>query len=125
MSRDFQVTFHGVRGSYPCPDPKAMRIGGNTPCVEVRVDGHLIVLDAGTGIIGLGKKLMQQSLAAATDGVPAPLVINLLFSHTHHDHTQGFPFFLPAYSGKSTLYIFGPRMLQEDLEEALARSMVA
>jgi phosphoribosyl 1,2-cyclic phosphodiesterase len=125
MSSEFAVTFHGVRGSYPCADPKVMGVGGNTPCVEVRVDGRLIVIDAGTGIIGLGRKLMQQSAAALRAGAPAPLVVNLLISHTHHDHTQGFPFFLPAYSGTTTLYVFGPRMLQEDLQEALARSMVS
>jgi phosphoribosyl 1,2-cyclic phosphodiesterase len=125
MSGEFTVTFHGVRGSYPCTDPKVMGVGGNTACVEVRVDGRLIVIDAGTGIIGLGRKLMQQSAAAARNGAPAPLVVNLLISHTHHDHTQGFPFFQPAYSGSTTLYIFGPRLLQEDLREALVRSMIA
>jgi phosphoribosyl 1,2-cyclic phosphodiesterase len=125
MSGEFSVTFHGVRGSYPCADPKVMGVGGNTACVEVRVDGRLIVIDAGTGIIGLGRKLMQQRAAASRNGSPAPLVVNMLFSHTHHDHTQGFPFFQPAYSGTTTLYIFGPRMLQEDLQEALARSMIS
>jgi len=125
MSGEFTVTFHGVRGSYPCPDPKVMRVGGNTACVEVRAAGHLIVLDAGTGIINLGKKLMKESMAARNGSGPAPLVINLFFTHTHHDHTQGFPFFLPAYRGTSTLYIFGPRMLQEDLREALSRAMVS
>lgn len=125
MSSEFSVTFHGVRGSHPCADPKVMGVGGNTACVEVQVDGHLIVIDAGTGIIGLGRKLMQRSAAAGHNGSAAPLVVNLLFSHTHHDHTQGFPFFQPAYSGRSTLYIFGPRMLQEDLQEALVRSMIS
>lgn len=125
MSSGFSVTFHGVRGSYPCPDPKVMRVGGNTACVEVRAGGHLIVIDAGTGVIGLGRKLMQEYLGAERNGAAEPLVINMLFSHTHHDHTQGFPFFQPAYSGKSTLYIFGPRMLQEDLQEALVRSMIS
>ncbi len=124
MSAEFTVTFHGVRGSYPCPDPKVMRVGGNTACIEARVGGHLIVLDAGTGIINLGKKLMKESMSRNGAG-PAPLIMNLFFTHTHHDHTQGFPFFLPAYRGTTTLYIFGPRMLQEDLAEALSRAMVS
>jgi len=125
MGEAFTVTFHGVRGSYPCPNPKVMRVGGNTACVEVRAGGHLIVLDAGTGIINLGKQLMQASMAGDNGSGYAPLIVNLFFTHTHHDHTQGFPFFLPAYSGTSTLYIFGPRMLQEDLREALSRAMVS
>ncbi|MFQ6015206.1 MAG: MBL fold metallo-hydrolase, partial [Anaerolineae bacterium] len=53
-----------------------------------------------------------------------PIVATMLFSHTHHDHTQGFPFFAPAHLGSSTLYIFGPRLFQEDLEEALSRAML-
>src|SRR5919204_1685258 len=125
MSQAFTVTFYGVRGSYPCPDPKVMRVGGNTACVYVRVGGHLIVLDAGTGIINLGKQLMKETITGHNGSEPAPLVINLFFTHTHHDHTQGFPFFLPAYRGTTTLYIFGPRMLQEDLREALSRAMVS
>src|SRR5437868_14904560 len=107
MSNEFSVTLHGVRGSYPCPDPNVMRVGGNTACVEVWAGGHLIVLDAGTGIIGLGRKLMKRAAASSNGSAPAQ-VINLFLSHTHHDHTQGFPLFQPAYSGKSTLYIFGP-----------------
>jgi phosphoribosyl 1,2-cyclic phosphodiesterase len=125
MSDEFTVTFHGVRGSYPVPGAKFVRVGGNTPCVEVRVAKQLIIIDAGTGIIGLGKKLLLESRAAGRNGAPAPIVATLLFSHTHHDHTQGFPFFIPAYQGICTLYIFGPRMLQEDLKEALGRSMVS
>jgi phosphoribosyl 1,2-cyclic phosphodiesterase len=31
-----------------------MKIGGNTPCVELRVDDHILLFDAGTGIIPLG-----------------------------------------------------------------------
>jgi ribonuclease BN (tRNA processing enzyme) len=49
----------------------------------------------------------------------------MLFSHTHHDHTQGFPYFGPAYSARSVLYMFGPRTFYEDIEEALRRSMLA
>src|SRR5438309_11281318 len=125
MSEGITVTFHGVRGSYPCPDPRLMRVGGNTACVEVRAGGHLIVLDAGTGIINLGKKLMQESAAGNNGASPTPLIINLFFTHTHHDHTQGFPFFLPAYRCTSTLYIFVPRILQEDLRLELSHAMIS
>jgi ribonuclease BN (tRNA processing enzyme) len=49
----------------------------------------------------------------------------MLFSHTHHDHTQGFPFFDPADKGTSVLYMFGPKTFYEDIEEALSRAMLA
>ena len=65
-----------------------MRCGGNTPCLEVRCGSRLIVLDAGTGIRELGLKLEQEGAAE----------FDLLITHSHMDHLQGFPFFNPAYN---------------------------
>jgi len=104
------------------PGPATLRVGGNTACVEVWAGGHLIIIDAGTGIIGLGKDLMKKYRAS---GGKEPIVATVLFSHTHHDHTQGFPFFEPAREGPSVLYMFGPKTFYEDIEEALARAMLA
>ena len=115
----FSVTFWGVRGGYPKPGPTTNQFGGNTTCLEVRVGYHLIIIDAGTGIIGLGEKLMAQHQADKK-----PIVATILFTHTHHDHTQGFPFFLPSRLGSSVLYIFGPKWLHQDLEAVLARAML-
>jgi ribonuclease BN (tRNA processing enzyme) len=120
MSDEFLVRFWGVRGSYPVPGYATAKVGGNTSCVEVRANGHLIILDAGTGIINLG-----QALGKEYAGKDELLVATMLFTHTHHDHTQGFPHFSPAYSARSVLYMFGPRTFYEDLEEALRRSMLA
>lgn len=47
----FSVKFRGVRGSYPIANKDFLQYGGNTACVEVNVNGHLIILDAGTGLI--------------------------------------------------------------------------
>ena len=80
------VKFWGVRGSIPSPGPGTVYYGGNTSCVEVRADGELIILDAGTGIRNLG-----QSLKDEFDG--RPMRMTLLVTHTHWDHIQGFPFF--------------------------------
>src|SRR5213079_387095 len=49
-----RIKFWGVRGSIPVPGNSTVRYGGNTSCVEVRADGEIIVLDAGTGIRPLG-----------------------------------------------------------------------
>jgi phosphoribosyl 1,2-cyclic phosphodiesterase len=119
MSDSFRVTWWGVRGSYPSPGPLTARIGGNTPCVEVRAGKHRIILDAGTGIIHLGNALVAQHQADK-----APITATLLFTHTHHDHTQGFPFFKPLYFQTTTLYVFGPKTLESDLHEVLARAML-
>jgi phosphoribosyl 1,2-cyclic phosphodiesterase len=83
------VRFWGVRGSVPWATPAAIGFGCNTPCVEVRDDriGAYLVLDAGSGLVGLSEAL-------AGEPHPAPV----LLSHYHWDHTQGLPFFGPLYS---------------------------
>jgi phosphoribosyl 1,2-cyclic phosphodiesterase len=124
--RRFFVRFRGVRGSHPVPGRSTIRFGGNTSCIEVHAGDRLIVLDAGTGIIGLGRDLMKQHQASAKEVIKRkPIVFTILFSHTHHDHTQGFAFFRPAYIPTSTCYLFGPRLLEEELEVGLAKAMVS
>jgi phosphoribosyl 1,2-cyclic phosphodiesterase len=88
-------------------------MGGNTPSVEVRAGERTIILDAGTGIIPLGRELARSKRASE---------ILLLFSHLHHDHTQGFPFFVPAYMPKAQLHIFGPGGTPETLSSVLERN---
>jgi len=120
MPDDMIIRFWGVRGSYPVPGPRTMRFGGNTACVEVQAGAHTIILDAGTGIINLGSDLLRRARANGN----LPVVATILFSHMHNDHTIGFPFFDPAYLGNSTLYIFGPKVFESDLEETLSHSML-
>ncbi len=90
-----QVTFFGVRGSCPAPGPEFIKYGGNTACVHVCLDdGTDIILDAGTGIKNLGRKLIKKT----SD-------IHLLLSHNHWDHIQGFPFFAPIYQPDRNIFI--------------------
>jgi phosphoribosyl 1,2-cyclic phosphodiesterase len=91
------VKFWGTRGSIPTPGHRTRRYGGNTSCVEVRIDDTLFICDGGTGLRELGVDLQSR-----TDRVTA----HLFFSHTHWDHIQGFPFFMPAYSPSSTLHVY-------------------
>ncbi len=109
MSDKLRVKFWGVRGSYPAPGADTVKYGGNTACVEIRAGERTIILDAGTGIIPLGRELARRR---------APEVV-LLFSHLHHDHTQGFPFFVPAYMPNARLHIFGPGGTPETLGHVL------
>ncbi|MCG8350326.1 MAG: MBL fold metallo-hydrolase [Chloroflexales bacterium] len=119
-SNAFIVRFWGARGSYPVPGPNTLRYGGNTTCVELQVGKHTIVLDAGTGIINLGHNLLQR----AKQNGGAPIIATILLTHMHHDHTQGFPYFLPAYIGTSVLHILGPRTFEEELEESLKHAVL-
>src|SRR6218665_2515866 len=52
-----RVKFWGVRGSIPTPGQSTVFFGGNTACVEVRAEGEVIILDAGSGIRPLGEAL--------------------------------------------------------------------
>lgn len=92
----FDVTFWGVRGTVPCPSPDCMAFGGNTACVQVEAGGRLLVLDCGTGLRALGKRLLAGGPRRGT----------ILLSHLHLDHIAGFPFFAPNYSAE-----FGFRVL--------------
>jgi phosphoribosyl 1,2-cyclic phosphodiesterase len=120
MNEELKIKFWGVRGSYPTPGAGTIKYGGNTSCVEIRAGKRTIILDAGTGIIPLGRELMKR---AAQEKQPIELL--LLFSHLHHDHTQGFPFFVPAYIPKTRLHIFGPGGTPETVKHVLEHNQSA
>jgi len=108
------LKFWGVRGSIPTPGPRTVRYGGNTLCIEVRCGDTLIILDAGSGIRELGNALMAAR---------KPVVAHLLISHTHWDHVQGFPFFVPFYVKGTVLDIYGCHGADKTLEEILVGQM--
>jgi phosphoribosyl 1,2-cyclic phosphodiesterase/CheY-like chemotaxis protein len=111
-----RIKFWGVRGSIPTPGPHTVHYGGNTSCVEVRADGELIVLDAGSGIRPLGTQLRNEFKGK-------PINLSLLISHTHWDHIQGFPFFVPAYNPKNQVRILAFEGARKGLEATLASQM--
>ncbi len=110
MNSELNIKFWGVRGSYPAPGAGTVKYGGNTACVEINAGGRVIILDAGTGIIPLGRELVKTKRAGE---------LLLLFSHLHHDHTQGFPFFVPAYIPNTKLHIYGPGGTPETMKHVL------
>ena len=105
-----------MRGSIPTPGPTTVKYGGNTSCVEVRADGQIIVLDAGTGL-----RLLGLELVAEFD--TQPLELTLLLTHTHWDHIQGLPFFLPVYKPQNHLRILGYEGARHGLQVVLAGQM--
>jgi len=110
------LKFWGVRGSIPTPGPTTVHYGGNTSCVEVRAGGQIIILDAGTGLRLLGRELVAEFDSR-------PLDLTLLLTHTHWDHIQGLPFFLPVYQPQNRLHIIGYEGARHSLEVVLAGQM--
>src|SRR6476660_2971635 len=105
-----KVTLRGTRGSMANAGPDTVRYGGNTSCVEVRGDeGTVLVLDAGTGILGLG------------DALPYAPRIDILLTHLHMDHIQGLGFFKPLFRPDVEVHIWGPPSVTLSMRERLAR----
>ncbi len=107
-----EIRFWGVRGSIAVSGERYERTGGNTTCVEVRHEGHRLILDGGTGLRALGEHLGFQ-----------PLNATLLFTHVHWDHIQGVPFFAPAFHPDSQLTMVGVKRDSGGLRDALAAQM--
>jgi len=105
-----------VRGSIPTPGPTTVRYGGNTSCVEVRMGGEIILLDAGTGLRALGRSLQAEFKGR-------PLNLTMLLTHTHWDHIQGLPFFGPIYDSNCRLRILGCEGARKGLVNALTGQM--
>jgi phosphoribosyl 1,2-cyclic phosphodiesterase len=103
----------GCRGSVPTPGPDTVRFGGNTSCIEVSLpDGEVIVLDAGTGIIELGRELVERGVRR----------LHLLLTHLHLDHLEGLRFFAPLWDDRVELDIWGPPSPLLSLRERISRS---
>ncbi len=109
-----QIRFWGTRGSIASPGPETLHYGGNTSCIEARTDdGTTLIFDCGTGARKLG-----MALAAA-----GPVRAHLLIGHTHADHIQGLPFFIPAFLPGSQITIYGPAGIDRDLPSAVGGQM--
>ena len=118
---EFKVKFRGVRGSFPVADRNFLKFGGNTSCVEVQAGNHIIILDAGTGIVGIGDDLMQNYIASAVrEEERKPIYSTVLVSHIHQDHLMGLTFFKPIHLKNSKLNIFGPKSQNSTLESDLS-----
>lgn len=107
-----QITFWGVRGSVAAHDRSNSKYGGHTACVVLNYRGRWLVLDAGTGIRNLGKKLEREK---------GPIVI--LLTHLHWDHIFGLPFFLPLYQRGRAIGLAGPSRSGESFKKTFHQLM--
>ena len=112
---DIYVTFWGVRGSIPTPGTSTHRFGGNTACIEVCVGNDIYIFDAGSGVRQLGDDLLARDSDLTK--------IHMFFSHSHWDHIQGFPFFVPAYNPNSIIRVYSAEEADESIHELLSGQM--
>jgi phosphoribosyl 1,2-cyclic phosphodiesterase len=113
-----QLEVFGVRGSVPAPGADTAKYGGNTSCVYVVSDeGTHVILDSGTGIIKLGDQLIHSH-----DVRDDKKVLNILLTHNHWDHIQGFPFFKPIYVPDWPINIY-PGQVDTDDKDAILQQM--
>lgn len=108
-----RVTFWGVRGSIPCPEPAFMDYGGHTSCVSVELGEDLLILDAGSGLQKMGR----------SDLVKRHKTLYLLLSHAHLDHIMGLPFFAPLYDPSYTVHIYASPALGETVDGVLQKML--
>lgn len=78
--------------------------GGNTSCVEVSTARQTILIDAGSGIRGLGLELSQ------------PREVHIFMTHFHWDHLIGLMFFQPIFVPGNTIHFYA---VQPELEQII------
>jgi len=113
-----RIRFWGTRGSFAMSGRNFLRYGGNTTCVELLDNaGGRLVIDLGTGATELAKQLMKTEFGKGKGR------LNVLLSHTHLDHIQGLPFFVPFFIPGNRIRILGADPSGATLEATLQNQL--
>ena len=108
------IKIWGSRGSIPVSGKEYLKYGGDTTCVELLTkSGHVVIIDAGTGIRRLGNKLDTKDKQE----------FHFIFTHAHWDHIMGFPFFKPLYRKQTRLYLHRCPFHEKFVETILSKVM--
>ena len=99
------LKLHGVRGSIPVPSRKVLKYGGHTTCMEISSDTFQLIIDLGSGFKNVEIK----------KNIPTFIV----FSHFHHDHTQGFPFNSAVYDKDIQFHISSALLNRKEILKVL------
>ena len=108
-----KLIFGGVRGTSPVAQADFLKYGGETTSLMIEGGGgERLVIDAGTGLRALGKRLTVS--AARTE-------VLLLMTHYHLDHIMGLPSFALLYNKTWSVEIAAPRREAFVPDEAVRR----
>jgi len=110
------VHFWGTRGSCPVSGEKYLKYGGNTACTEVRIGEIPLIIDCGTGLREFGMALQRESGGKPVEG-------HIFVGHTHWDHIQGFPFFVPLYAPGNRFTVYSVHGAHGSLRDIFGDSM--
>lgn len=98
-----KVTTYGTAGSLAICNRNRMIHGGNTTCLRIHSnclqEGTALAVDAGTGYYPMCMDVLREG------GISK---IVTLFTHYHHDHTQGLLLAPPTYIKSIHMDLIGP-----------------
>ena len=103
-----EFKLHGVRGSIPVPSKEALKYGGNTTCIEISNASFQLIIDLGSGFQNV--KIRKN--------IPKFIV----FSHFHHDHTQGLPFNSAVFDPDNQFHISSALLNRKEIIKTLKNS---
>ncbi|HMO03434.1 MAG TPA: MBL fold metallo-hydrolase [Kiritimatiellia bacterium] len=108
-----KLVFGGVRGSCPVAQPDCMQYGGETTSILIEgAQGERILVDGGTGVRTLGKRLLQTSGSTKAW---------MFITHYHLDHVSGLPMLPILYRPDWRLTIAAPDHHPIHFREIMAR----
>ena len=87
--------FYGVSGAYSTSSLPLYN--SKTSCVAIELRNCYIIFDTGTGILSLNDILINNKKP-----------IYIFFSHFHHDHLTGLPYFAPLLKSSTPVYFVYP-----------------
>jgi phosphoribosyl 1,2-cyclic phosphodiesterase len=94
------LEFWGTRGTCPVAGKDKVKYGGQTACASMAADGgEVIIIDAGTGLRDLGRKLDAENRKTYPP-------LHLLLTHFHLDHVLGLPCFFPLFSERASITFY-------------------
>jgi phosphoribosyl 1,2-cyclic phosphodiesterase len=106
------MTVWGCRSLSSFKGGETSRYGRNTSCVSLEIAGQIIILDAGSGIVPMGREIIKNNRYKD---------LWIFLTHFHQDHLEGLADFAPAYAAGYKLNISGANDPDQALQDRVQR----